>query len=40
MFFVSHPCAILLLLKYIFDKNELFAEQQNIYIVESHIMCI
>ena len=35
--FVLHSCAILSLLKYIIDENELFAEQQNVYIVESHI---
>ena len=29
------------MLKYIVDENKLFAaEQQNVYIVESHILCI
>ena len=36
--FVPHSYALLLLLKYII--NEVFAEQQNVCIVESHILCI
>ena len=36
--FVLHSYAVLSLLKYVI--NELFAEQQNVYIVESHILCI
>ena len=38
--FVLHSCTILSLLKYIINEVELFAEQQNVYIVESHILCI
>ena len=38
--FVLHSCAISSLLKYIINEIELFTEQQNVYIVESHILCI